>query len=175
MGARVGPPLVDADQGDYAPAIGAGLRLAEQAGGDLTIKVDKGYNLVAVRCGGQLDRLIEYEQCEIADVLAGPGGKRIVRGRHRGEQYHPKLAIVGQRAVVGVALIAIPFVDDGLQLRGRTQQQIRFKLTRAAGLSCYFAVGLRCALHHREVSARTRSIASLLSALCTFPPLKYGY
>src|SRR5262245_5167761 len=99
-------------------AIGAGSRAAEQAGGDLAIDVDERFDPLAVGFGGQLDRLVEYEQSEIADVLTGFGRKRIVGGRHRGKQYHPESAIVGQCVVISVALLAVPFLDDGLQLRG---------------------------------------------------------
>ena len=72
-------------------------RPAEQPGGKFAIDVDERAELLALRLGGERDRLVHHEQAEIGDVLADQRRQRMVGARHRGEEDRPELAVVEQR------------------------------------------------------------------------------
>ena|SRR5712691_7948378 len=83
---------------------------------------------------------------QIGDVLANGDRERVVGVGDRGEDDRPEFPVVEER-IVKRRLWTFLIVVNGLQARGRFQQEIGFEFTRTDDLLRDRSVSLRGALH----------------------------
>src|SRR3954471_4040906 len=152
------PGLRIRTRGECAGGSGA----AQQSRCDLSVDVNERAEAFRLRVARHCDRLVEYEQAEIGDILPYFDRQRTFLARHRSQKDRPELTVEQER-VIELRLAMIPRLGDGLKLRRRLEQQVCLQLTRRRRLFCHVSVSLRGALHCQEAPVRRRSVCGIPS------------